>query len=392
MHNFLPVVVIGGPPHAGKSVLFYSLTQALHARNIPHHILRACPDGEGNWSQESTEDVAMQHRDKLQGPWPAGYIQYISLCLQRHCLPLLVDMGGRPCGDQLLWLRQCTHAILLARADNAEATTFWTGLIKDNALQPLAMLTSQLEGESQLVQTDPMITGTITGLVRYGGKQAEGPVFDALVERIAALFETYTSQDIEQIIYERAKGELLDINVVPDDASSWLPGMLPSLLDNIGDQSGTLSVYGRGPNWLYAALATASGVARFYQYDPKLPTGWIEPVCVTIGEEVQLDYQLQLHTVPYADTEITILACKITEQYLDYFRTEPFVFPSVSVKRGLILSGRYPHWLLTALVRLYRDLGVPWIAVYYPQLNCSIVTYSRTLSPRPGDMLAIPFD
>ena len=45
--NSLPAILIGGPPHAGKSVLFYSLTHALRERHIPHHAIRACLDGEG---------------------------------------------------------------------------------------------------------------------------------------------------------------------------------------------------------------------------------------------------------------------------------------------------------------------------------------------------------
>ncbi len=44
MVNLLPVVCIGGPPHTGKSVLFHSLTQALHERGVRHLILRG-PDG-----------------------------------------------------------------------------------------------------------------------------------------------------------------------------------------------------------------------------------------------------------------------------------------------------------------------------------------------------------
>src|SRR5436305_1318113 len=48
MVNLLPAILVGGPPHAGKSVLFYRLTQALRARGLDHHAIRACPDGEGN--------------------------------------------------------------------------------------------------------------------------------------------------------------------------------------------------------------------------------------------------------------------------------------------------------------------------------------------------------
>src|SRR5205807_346444 len=50
--NLLPALLIGGPPHAGKSVLFYNLTKTLHEQGVRHHAIRACPDGEGNWYQE----------------------------------------------------------------------------------------------------------------------------------------------------------------------------------------------------------------------------------------------------------------------------------------------------------------------------------------------------
>ena len=43
--ELFPAVMIGGPPHSGKSVLAYSLTQALRARGVAHYVLRAYPDG-----------------------------------------------------------------------------------------------------------------------------------------------------------------------------------------------------------------------------------------------------------------------------------------------------------------------------------------------------------
>jgi|GEM_PF-6780145 len=36
-----PTLIIGGPPHAGKSVLTASLTQALRVRDVAHLVLLA---------------------------------------------------------------------------------------------------------------------------------------------------------------------------------------------------------------------------------------------------------------------------------------------------------------------------------------------------------------
>ncbi len=67
MRNRLPTLLIGGPPNAGKSVLFHSLSSALHRQNIRHYALRACPDGEGNWSQESDRVTAENLHARIKG-------------------------------------------------------------------------------------------------------------------------------------------------------------------------------------------------------------------------------------------------------------------------------------------------------------------------------------
>ena len=92
MENPLPAVLIGGPPHAGKSVLFYSLTHALRKRGIRHHAMRACPDGEGNWSQESDADTVSRIRVPLRGAWPESFVTRICSDLEHRCLPFLVDV------------------------------------------------------------------------------------------------------------------------------------------------------------------------------------------------------------------------------------------------------------------------------------------------------------
>ena len=64
----LPAILIGGPPHSGKSVLSYYLSQALRRRGLLHYLLRTAPDGEGDWMQEG-EAARMQALRRWQG-WP----------------------------------------------------------------------------------------------------------------------------------------------------------------------------------------------------------------------------------------------------------------------------------------------------------------------------------
>ncbi len=55
--ELFPAIAIGGPPHSGKSVLAYSLSKALRARQVAHYVLRAFPDGEGDWANEADPKV-----------------------------------------------------------------------------------------------------------------------------------------------------------------------------------------------------------------------------------------------------------------------------------------------------------------------------------------------
>ena len=177
MVNLLPAILIGGPPHAGKSVLFYALTHALRERGIRHHAIRACPDGEGNWSQESDSETVSQIRLPLREAWPESFVKRICLDLEHRCLPFLIDMGGHPRDSQLDILRQCTHYVLLLRADNPDYTELWQRLVTESDLLPLAQIYSEKTGVSTITSQSPILEGTLTGLERHVTTPPEGPLF-----------------------------------------------------------------------------------------------------------------------------------------------------------------------------------------------------------------------
>ena len=390
MVNPLPAILIGGPPHAGKSVLFYSLTQALRQRGIRHHAIRACPDGEGNWSQESDATTVGQIRIPIRGEWPEGFVKRICLDLEHRCLPFLVDMGGRPKESQAGMLRQCTHAVLLLRADRAEDTQLWLRLIEDHNLLLLAQLTSQQEGSSTVTADTPILEGTLTGLERYKPDAGKGPLFDALVGRIAMLFNSYSPQELEQIYFEQAPTELVidlyaALQTYALSSIWWAREMLAPFLAGLPVDT-PLSIYGAGPNWLYAALAAHAGQHPLYQFDPRTQFGWIPPVHVQLSTAQCPELTVRTRTAQ----EVTVLSIEIPSQHLEYFQPEPLPFPPVPPDTGLIISGKIPHWLLTAVVRLYKEAGVVWIAPYHVPYNKAVVIYSRVKTIHPGDVLPLP--
>ena len=396
MVNLLPAVVIGGPPHAGKSVLFYSLTKALREGGIPHHAIRACPDGEGNWTQESDAETVSQIRIKIEGDWPDDYVKRICLDLEHRCLPLLVDVGGKPKESQMCILRQCRHSLLLLRADQPDYTRLWQGWTAESNLLPLAQIYSQLEGTSTITDQTPFLEGRLTGLERHNTTLIKGPLFDALVERIATLFNSYSPKELEKAFFEQAPTELVidlyaSLKALAPSSTRWEPEMLEPFLASLPGHT-PMSVYGAGPLWVYGAVAAHSDQEAFYQFDPRLPLGWIRPLPLSISTDSTHSTEQfpEMLVQPGAYQEVTVLSIQIPSKHLNYFQPEPLPFPPVRTDAGLIIDGITPAWLLTSLVRLYQAAGVAWIAVYYPPRKKAIVVYSRVETQKPGDLVVMP--
>ncbi len=382
--ELFPAIVIGGPPHSGKSVLTYSLTRALRARNIQHYVLRAAPDGEGDWAYEAARKTVRLLR--IKGEFSAGFVDHVCRSLANRHLPLLVDVGGQPSTEQERIFDYCTHAILLTRDPASHAT--WLDLAERHALPLVADLTSRLTGESRITSAGPVLRGVITGLER--GNVACGSVFDALVERVAAIF-AYDADELRRMHRAMAPVEmvievdrLLRILGIPDEGPRWEPAYLPRVLDYLPAQT-PLGLYGRGPNWLYAALALLAHPAPFYQFDVRL--GWVKPPMLRLGLPSS-EAPLQARLTPYNDH--TRLEFMILRAYLDYDETLGLAVPPVPEDKGVILSGQLPHWLYVALALRYAP-RVAWLAVYQPQLeNQAVVVSSRVADLPPGHLVISP--
>ena len=383
MVNLLPAIIIGGPPHAGKSVLFTSLTRVLGGKGIAHHAVRACPDGEGNWSQEIDQEQVRIIR--IKGEWSDTFLEGICRDLERRQLPLLVDMGGWPTEQQACILQYCTHSLLLLRADKEENARLWHRLTEENGLLPLALLSSESKGVSVLTSKDPIIEGTITHLER--GSLANGPVFDALIERIASLF-AYPHEELVQKHLMNAPTELvvrLDtlLKKIAPLATEWEPGMIPAVFEELPAHT-ALSVYDRAPHWLYGTLAAYSGDQPFYQFDPRI--GWMRPPLF----QLSADLSLEVISTPHVFDTCTVLSIQLKNKHLDYLQADHLPFPTVDSNKGLILDGQTSSWMITALVRLYQPSGLPWIACHQPRLRGAVIVTAHQSAYAPGDVIPMP--
>ena len=384
MTNSFPAIIIGGPPHSGKSVLAYLLTQQLRDWKVQHYVLRACPDGEGDWSQEAPPETVRLLRQK--GQFSADFVDLVCRDLKQRHLPLLVDVGGSPTPDQERILDFCTHAILLAPED--EGLALWRARAERHGLAIIAELQSTLRGQDAIFATDAVLRGRIAALERYTA--AAGDMLVALAERLRDLF-TYEVDDLRRRHLDAAPTELaVDIEQVTvwlnaDSAQRRLePAQLPAALDYTPKEA--LSLYGRGPNWFYAALALHVAPHPFFLFDVRL--GWTAPASLALSPAAQVAHIAWKITHYHSYTHIELSP---VEPYLDYDEICGAELPQLDAELGVVLSGKLPHWLSVGAALAYRSH--PWVAVMQAQMNdVAVVVFSRTNARLVGDTVAVDGD
>jgi CRISPR-associated protein Csx3 len=390
MTNLLPAVLVGGPPHAGKSVLSYSLAKALRQRRVEHYLYRACPDGEGDWFQEGREEIAKEIRLRVKGQWSPEYAALAARQIERRPLPWLVDAGGQPDPLDAPIFHACTHAILLT--STAEAHTFWKGLIDQHGLILLADLHSDLNGVSHLEADHSIICGTLAGLHR--SHLATGEVIEALADRVASLFTSYDPEELRQLRLSQAPVEtVLELDRYALDAPStaekyWLPEDLPGLVSGLPAQT-PLGLYGRAPIWVYGAVAAATAPAPLALFDVRL--GWLsvpelhlDPAAAAHSTHAASGLEWRLHR--NGDRAVLEMNTLPGALELDYEQIGACPFPAIPPGQGLICSGRLPNWLWTGLALCYQHM--PWLAFYQLQTDGAIVIATHHEQHRIGDRFA----
>lgn len=391
--SLFPAILIGGPPHSGKSVLVYSLTQALRARGVVHYAMRACPDGEGDFSNETDQAVIRLIRRK--GPFSDEFNARVTDYLRQRRLPLLVDVGGRPTDDQIAAISLCTGAILLVghRPDKPQRYAVdrasWLAILKRAGVPLIADLRSDLLGVNQLIDLYPMITGTLAGLER--GQSSSGPAFDALVDRLAKVLVGATL-DPEQLHRAAAPPHARLVEVEsPAPAlgvrgARWEPGDLAGLAAAIPSGE-AIAVYGRAPNWVYALLALQAMPAEAWLFDVR--HGWMTPPPLPHDGDVGLPSPQSGwdHNVEQRPG-YTWVDLVTTSQYLDPHVADRLPLPSRATGSGMVLSGRVPNWLLMSAARQFAP-GFGWLAVYQPPLGGAVVVWSPAGDPPLGHVLLI---
>lgn len=382
MAPIFPAIALAGPPHSGKSTLTYWLSQALRSAHVMHYVLRASPDGEGDWSYEAESDLVRVLRSRVRGEWTAEFANQVSHAVAHRHLPLLVDLGGKPSKEVLQIARQCTHAILIS-ADPARFED-WHRLFEQADLQVIAQLHSVQQAEEYISDATACLMGTIADLKRE--LPPDGPMFRELLKRIGQIF-SYTSQELYDVHRQLAPSDyVLNVQaplppVHQRPGERWEPAQLVPLLKSLPTDE-LLCVYGRGPVWLYGALAGLTPNLPFFQFDARY--GWLASLEAVFAERPR--EPLRWSVAPYEQLHAHV-KFDISGSLLDYTEAAPLHLPALPLESGVLLDGKLPNWLFTSLVRAYYQHA--WVAVYQVQIGFVVVA-SRSTGMPIGSVLPAP--
>ncbi len=343
--NLFPAVLLAGSPHTGKSVLAYHISKHLKNTLTPFILLRTTPDGEGDWFLEAERGVGIILRQKKN--FTQKLVARAEKAIRHRQLPMLVDAGGKPRGNQFRIFQACTHVILLYH--DQEDRTQWQTWLEQTSLIPIAILRSDLHGEDVITSESSPLTGVISGLDRTSARL--GTTFERTLTLVQGIFD-YPQHQIQtqhlQSAPANAETILVDqlaqhLGVGRDERGYWWePRHLPQMLELLPDSA--IALYGRGPAWLYAAAAIAALPHHFYMFDAR-HFGWMNlPPVKMNAPHAHPDLAFSL------ETDAMGVRLKIHPR-ARFLNPDPILLPQLPTASAIILDGKAPLWLFASLAR-----------------------------------------
>ncbi len=377
--NPFPAILLAGPPHSGKSVLSYLLTEHLRQMHVPHYLLRAVPDGEGDWFLTGQSESVRLLRMRNKRGFSSTFVVHMRRAIESRPVPLLVDIGGKPQGDQFDLIAACTHSILLYHEQDDRAE--WRGHLARAGLQPLAELRTELNATDHLLESRPVLEGVISGLQRETQQRHVGATFGALLDRVEGVFH-FEEAELERIHLPEAPLPVLverklaaKVGLPTENKVFWYPENLSQLASQV-TAGQPHALYGRGPVWLAAMLAAHALPADFALFDIRY--GWLDVPPVETGGNPNLDVNYSSGPKGHWAT-FSLPAQAVLEP-------GPLSIAVPPSKDGLVVSGELPRWAFAALARFFAG-SQPWVAVDDPAKERAVVVFSRTALQPIGSRL-----
>ncbi|HAY32505.1 MAG TPA: CRISPR-associated ring nuclease Crn3/Csx3 [Ignavibacteria bacterium] len=159
------VICIAGPANSGKSVFIKELRKELNKKlkdkfRKDFYIIRANPDGEGDWFGDLKPNEGKIYRSKKI--FDDEFVMRITADIRnakKSKKYILVDCGGKIDKKNQLILNESTHAIIVS--SNEDKTKEWIGAVKASELKMIAVINSKNETVSKKVKDNEFEIGKL---------------------------------------------------------------------------------------------------------------------------------------------------------------------------------------------------------------------------------------
>ena len=354
-------LIFCGPPGSGKTVFISNIVSKLPTDC--YTIVRACPDGEGTWSNNKNQQEVNIVRRK--GKFTKSFINNVcnSIDIQSNKL-VLVDVGGIISKENEEIFKHCDNFIVLSNDEQKREE--WLKFGQNLGLGCMGCIDSKLQDVEQIYSKEPYIKGKITGLDR--GRFLENSIImDNLVsnilDKINYLDGKQNNNDF--LIDDSTLGEELGYRqrIYTNDGKSidrvnWQTSAISKIYNSINTKvqgNKEIKINGIRANFILTSLCKAlknKGVEKISVFDTRF-NEYIDIKNIAkkrgITKAKGLNYNL-IENKENVFMHVDILSEQYTLQ--DY---EKCILPKIDEKKSLFISGRLPLWLLASITNSYNS-------------------------------------
>ena len=381
-------IVIGGPPHSGKSVFIEALTQNLDKDNT--FSFSAAPDGEGPWLQRHYDDPEVV-KFRQKGKFTTEFVADCKKKIRDWDGPLMIiDVGGRTSEENAQMIEGATHAIILA--GDLSKVAEWRDFFEENNIEVIAKLHSHyrcnhdvqrnVESEkSHIVSSVHHLERGEPAADRETIKQVAGLISDMVEGNIAykKAHEGENANPFEIFIPEVFKdlpNETVERTITTRDGQQKqvqnrqiLRSAIPEIYEKALDFDGQ-PAWLNGPvnSWEAIALAMAFEDAGSSDVRLRGPDGYIPIKKLPEAEEIDTKWwaepqqQSEMDGKPIYVVHDTAHASNNPISPVDL---EAMTIPKLPENAFVIISTQGPNWLKASIASGYKG-KVAGIAAFQP--------------------------
>ena len=356
-------IVFCGPPHSGKSVFIANLIDKMPTD--AYTIIRACPDGEGTWSNNKNQEETSIVRKK--GKFTNSFIEDSCKAIENQNNKIvLVDVGGVMSKENEQVFKHCDSFVVLSSDEKKKQD--WLEFGQGLGLECIGCIDSSLDGQEEIYSRTPYVKGRIVGLER-GELLENSPIINAITSDIIQkskygkkeenIDDEYSGMLIDDtnLGFELGYGkEIFTEDGIPVKKVRWDESALPEIYKYVQEKVNSrqpIKTNGIRANFILCAICKAAkkqGEEDISTYDIRTKS-YIPIKNIPKKKGIKQAEGLKYNIIE--NKENVFMDIDIIKESYSLEDYEKCVLPQIKKNKKLYLSGRMPLWLLASISSSY---------------------------------------